>query len=160
MSIRNFSLLFAVAAALTGSAFAQTTFTRTTSYAFPVVGLGSTESIGVNLSNMAANPTSGTASSCTGSVTFANASGAVIGTATTFTLAANAATSINLTSSSAGISGTRGLIHATVASTTTSGVPCQLSFSLNTFDTSSGATHIFLPGSSIVSASGFGNPIH
>lgn len=150
MSLRNFILLLALAAFACSASAQTTTITRTTDYTFPVVGLGSTESIGVNLINVAANSASGTAASCTGSVTYFNAAGAIIGAANTFSLGANAATSINLPFSSTGITGVRGLIRTVVASTTTSGVPCSLSYSLNTFDTSSGVTHIFIQGASMV----------
>lgn len=42
---------------------------------FPPVGLAFSETMQVNLSNQAANPTSGTAASCTGTVTFLDSSG-------------------------------------------------------------------------------------
>jgi hypothetical protein len=155
MSIKSFGILLALAA----SAFAQTTVTRTTDYTFPVVGLGSTETIGVNLINLAANSSTGTVSSCTGSVTFYNAAGTAIGSASNFSLAANAAASVNLPFSSSGIGGSRGLIRTVVASTTTSNIPCSLSYSLNTFDTSSGVTHLFLIGPAAASAP-VANPGH
>jgi hypothetical protein len=157
--MKNIGLLFALATAFTGSAFAQsTTFTRTSDFTFAPVPLASTETIGVNLMNMAANPNNGNASSCTGSVTFQTAAGATIGAATPFTLAANASTSVNLAFSSSGLSGIRGLLRAVVATTTTSGVPCSLSYTLNTFDTSSGVTHIFLVGAAPISVQPLTNP--
>jgi hypothetical protein len=150
---------FAITAVFAVSSFAQTTTTRTTDYTFPLVGLGSTETIGVNLINLASNTSNGTASSCTGSVTFINAAGTTIGTATTFTLAAHAVTSINLPFSSSGISGIRGLIRTVLATTTSYNVPCSLSYTLNTFDTSSGVTHVFISGSGPV-VQPFTNPGH
>ncbi len=147
MSLR---ILLALAAVAVAPAFAQTSIvTRTSDFGFPVVGLGSTETIGVNLINLAPNLASGTAASCSGSVTFYNSAGTAIGPANTFTLAANAATSINLAFSSTGITGTRGLIRAVLANTATAGVPCALSYSLNTFDTGTGATHLFLAGPTV-----------
>jgi len=144
MSIRNLRLLFAFAASIAGSAFAQNA--HTSDFSFPLVGLAATETIGVNLINLASNPANGAAASCTGSVAFVNAAtGVTIGTATPFTLGANAATSINLPFSSSGLTG-RGLIRTVVATTTTSNSRCSLSFSLNTFATSTGETHLFLTG--------------
>src|SRR5580700_3954826 len=144
MSIRNLRL-FALAAAMTGSALAQTTTTtRTSSYSFPLVGLASTETIGVNLINLASNTTSGTAASCTGTVSFVNSSGTTIGTATPFTLTADSATSVTLAFSSSGLTSPRGLIRTVLTTTNTSNVPCSLSTTLNTYDTSSGVTHVFL----------------
>jgi hypothetical protein len=160
MSIRNLRLLFAFAAAITGSAFAQTTTTHTTDFTFPLVGLGSTETLGVNLINMAAKSQGGTAASCGGSVTFINAAGTTIGTPTTFTLATDAVTSVTLPFSSAGISGIRGLVRTVVATTTTNGVPCSLASTLNTFDTATGVTHVFLVGSAPVAAQPFTIPGH
>jgi hypothetical protein len=155
--MKNFTISFALAVVLTASAFAQVSVTRTSEYAFPVVGLASTETIGVNLVNGDSNPTNGNAASCAGSVAFMNSAGATIGTATPFTLAAKVATSINLPFSGSGLTGIRGLIRAVVTSTTTSGIPCSLSYSLNTFDTGTGATHVFLVGAPPVSIQTFAN---
>jgi hypothetical protein len=159
MSIRNLRLLFALAAVMTASALAQTN-TRTSEFAFPLVGLASTETIGVNLINLASTPTnsSATAASCTGSVSFINATtGATIGTATSFTLAANAATSATLAFSSTGLASPRGLVRAVVSQTLAPGVPCQLSASLNTYDTTTGVTHVFLTATGAQSGPGFGH---
>jgi hypothetical protein len=148
MSIRNLRLLFALAAATSGCAVAQTTTTtRTSDFSFPLVGLASTETIGVNLINLASNTTSGTAASCTGTVAYLNSAGTTIGTATSFTLAADAVASVTLPFSSSGLTSPRGLIRAVLTTTTTSNVPCSLSFSLNTYDTTTGVTHVFLTGS-------------
>lgn len=158
MSIRNLRLFLAFAAAMTGSALAQTTTsTRTSSYSFPLVGLASTETIGVNLINLAANTTSGTAASCTGTVAFVNSSGTTIGTATPFTLTADTATSVTLAFSNSGLTSPRGLIRAVLTSTDTSNVPCALSTTLNTYDTTTGVTHVFLAGPSVQSGANFGH---
>jgi hypothetical protein len=158
MSIRNLHFFLALAATLTGSALAQTTTsTRTSSYSFPLVGLASTETIGVNLINLASNPTNGTAASCTGNVAFLNSAGTTIGTATTLTLTADAATSVTLAFSSSGLTSPRGLIRAVLTTTDTSNVPCALSTTLNTYDTSSGVTHVFLAGPSVQSGPNFGH---
>jgi hypothetical protein len=153
MSMKNFTISFALTVVLTGSAFAQlpTSFTRTSDYTFPLVGLAASETIQVNLINLAANPTNGNKSSCTGTVTFSTASqGTVIGGVTNFTLAADAVASITPSIANnvilAGAS--RVLIRTVVATTQTSGVPCSLAYTLNTFDTTSGVTHVFLVGAS------------
>ena len=150
MSIKTLGLFIALA---TTSAFAQTTTaTRTSEYTFPLVGLGSSEGIEVNLINLAANPTSGTASSCSGSVTFSTASqGTVIGGATNFTLAAGAVASITPSVASNVITAgaNRALLKVVVSTNMTPGVPCMLSSTLNTFDSGSGATHVFLVGSGV-----------
>lgn len=155
MSMRFFRLLFVLAA---GSALAQTTTsTRTSEFSFPLVGLASTETIGVNLINLASNTSSGTAASCTGTVAFLNSAGTTIGTATSFTLAADAVQSVTLAFSSSGLPSPRGLIRAVLTSTFTSNVPCNLSSTLNTYDTTTGVTHVFLTGSGIQSGP---NPGH
>ncbi|MGA3189616.1 MAG: hypothetical protein ABSF22_21125 [Bryobacteraceae bacterium] len=149
MSTRNFGL-FALAAILTGSAFAQNaTISRTSSFTFPLVALAPTENIEVNLINLATNPTNGNASSCTGTVTFSTASqGTAIGGATSFTLAADAVASITPSVASNVITAgaNRVLLKVVVASTTTPSVPCSLSYALNTFDSTTGVTHVFLVG--------------
>ncbi len=144
MSIRLL-FTFAIIAAVSASA-QSTTVTRTSGFSFPLIGLASTETLGVNLINLAANPTNGNAASCTGSVTFINQAGTTIGSAQSFTLAANAATVVTLPFSSSGITGSRGLVRTIVSTTTTNNVPCSLSYSLNTYDTSSGVTHVFIQG--------------
>lgn len=155
MSLRNFALL-SFAAVLSGSAVAQTTtLTRTSTYTFPLVGLATSESIEVNLINLASNLSNGTAASCTGSVTFMNAAaGTVIGGATNFTLAANAVASISpSTTSNVVYTGNRALMRVVLETTTTNpGVPCSLASTLTTFDTSSGVTHVLLVGNAPVTA--------
>lgn len=151
MSMKNFNISFALAVVLTGSAFAQVSVIRASEYSFPLVGLASTETIGVNLINLDPNSTNGNAASCTGSVAFMTATNPALVGMTTFTLAARVATSINLPFSSSGLTGIRGLIRTVVTSITTSGIPCSLSYSLNTFDTGTGATHVFLVGAAPVS---------
>lgn len=143
---------------MTGAALGQTTTTtRTSDFSFPLVGLASTETIGVNLINLASNTTSGTAASCTGTVAFLNSAGTTIGTATSFTLAADAVTSVTLPFSSSGLTSPRGLIRTVLTTTTTSDVPCSLSYTLNTYDTTTGVTHVFLTGSAAQSGP---NPGH
>ena len=148
MSMGKLRLVVALAAVFTGSALAQTTTTRTQDYSFPAVGLGSTETLEISLTNLASASSSGTAASCTGSVTFVNAAGTTIGSATTFTLTSKQVGSVTLPFSKSGLTGSRGFVRAVVESTTTSSVPCSLSFAMSTYDTSSGATHLFVGGGS------------
>ena len=140
-----FHRVLAISLLAAAAAFAQSTTATTRQFSFPLTSLGSTETMQINLLNTASNSTSGTAASCTGSVSFLNSSGTVIGSATAFTLASGQLNSISLPFAKAGISGNRGIVRAVISETRASGVPCSLVFSLETFDTSSGATHIFLP---------------
>jgi hypothetical protein len=140
---------------LCAGAFGQTTsttHTRTTS--FGVVGFGSTETMRVNLLNIATASTSGTAASCTGTVTFTSATGATIGAATAFTIASGQVFSVNLSFASSGGTGSRVELVPSVQQTSSS-APCGLSASLEVFDASSGVSHIHL-GSSDAGSPGFG----
>jgi hypothetical protein len=117
---------------------------------FPPVGLGSTETMQINVLNTATTPTNGTAASCTGTITFSSATGTIIGTATPFTVASGQVFSVKLAYSSTGATTGRAEIVGSIQSTTMipSKAPCALVSSLETFDTSSGATHAFLSNSS------------
>jgi hypothetical protein len=112
---------------------------------YPPVGFGSTETIQINVLNTATTPTNGTAASCTGSITFSSATGSIIGTATPFTVGSGQVFSVKLAYSSTGATG-RAEIVGSIQSTTMipSKAPCSLVTSLETFDTSTGATHAFL----------------
>ena len=129
------------------SSMAQTSGTVTRATMLPVFGLGSTETARVSVVNVAPASSSGTAASCTGSISFLNASGAAIGGPVSFTAGSGQIVSASLPFSSAGLSGTRGEIRAAVTLTTsTASAPCNLQVSVSTFDTSTGATHLFAGG--------------
>jgi hypothetical protein len=149
--------MIAAVAFMAASAPAQTSTTFTHDSRFPPVGLGSTETMQINVLNNATASSSGTAASCTGTITFTSATGTVIGAATSFTVTSGEVFSASLPFSKAGASGTRteivGSIQLTVS--TSSATPCALAGSLETFDTSTGATHVFVGGSS----QGGGGPI-
>jgi len=149
MLIRNFLLTF-IAAATLSSAVAQTT-TNTREYAFPPVGLGSTETAEINIVNVAANASNGTVATCSGNLLFRNATGTTIGTATPFTVTSGQIFSARLPFAGAGASGTRtalrGVVQLTVPATPRP--PCALQVSLETFDTTNGATHVFVSGSGL-----------
>lgn len=143
---RKLALLLGVCVLASTAIFAQTTTsnTSTITQSLPPFGLGSTETARLDLTNFANNTTGGTAASCTGTVSFYNAAGTIVGTATPYTATSGQTVSLSLASTSAGFSGSRGELRVVITSTRTSGVPCELRSSFSTFDTSSGATHIYL----------------
>ena len=132
--------------------------TRTT--ALPPFGLGTTETARINLTNIAVASQAGTAASCEGSVAFLNAVGATIGTATTFKIATLGTTSVSLPFTSAGLTGPRGVVRAAITvnrpatSSTSPAPPCSLLSSLETFETVSGATHLYVTDQ--IDTGGFG----
>jgi len=139
------------AALLASPSFAQSanaanpvTVTRT--FTFPVIGLASTETLQVNVANLATAPSSSTqTASCGGMVSFANASGKPIGTQMKFTVGSGDIFSAPLPFASTGYTN-RGEVLATVQQTITfpSTSPCSLALSLETFDSISGVTHAVL----------------
>jgi len=143
---RKFALFLGISLLASTAIFAQTvTNSSTITQALPPFGLGSTETARLDLTNFATATSGGTAASCTGTVSFYNAAGTIIGTATPYTVASGQTVSVSLASTSAGFSGSRGELRVVITSTRTSGVPCELRTSFQTFDTSSGATHLYLP---------------
>jgi hypothetical protein len=150
MIFRRQLLTLALAAAGAALGMAQTNTTTnpvTRQSSFPVVGLASTETVQVNVVNNAAATASGTAASCTGTISFLNATGNTIGTATSFTVGSGQIFSAALPFTGTGAtSGSRTLIRGVVAVTFTpgSGVPCRLASTLETFDTTTGVTHVHL----------------
>lgn len=76
-------------------------------------------------------------------------SGVAIGGATAFTVTAGQVFSAKLPFASSGGSGVRTIIIGAVTYTLTSGTPCALGMTLETYDTSSGATHVELAGTSV-----------
>lgn len=146
-----------------------TTISYPRSYTSPPVGLAYTETLQVNVTNQVPapvflsgvisviTPTNTTATlpttttpiteSCTGTVTFTNVAGTTIGKPVPFTVTTGQIFSAPLPFASTGISGFRGEILASVQGTTTipSSNLCSLSISLETFDTNTGVTHVFLP---------------
>jgi len=112
---------------------------------FPPVGLAFGENMQVNLLNQAANAAGGTAASCTGTVSFLDATGKVIDkTGGPFTVAAGQIQAITLHGTDVNASmGSRAEIRVQVSLTITRGTPCSLAESLETFDSSTGATHVY-----------------
>ncbi len=158
MCFQKFLLISAAAVCGSISAmWAQGTSTPTsftTDYVFPPVGLGSTETASVTVVNTAkAQTTTSTgtmapAPSCTGTISFASASG-TIGTASSFTVGSDQFKTVTLPFTGAGLTGIRGEIQATVSLTTSTSMrtPCSLTISLETYDSTTGATHAVLTNS-------------
>lgn len=146
-------LLFAAVSAL-GQVPANSPPTSTSS--FPPVGLAPSETAQVNVVNTATAYSGAPAPSCTGSIAFYNASGSMIGGATSFTAGSGQISSVTLPYDAAGGSGSRTVVRAEIvltfpatvaaAGAVTSAPPCLLSSSLETYDTMTGVTHVFLAG--------------
>lgn len=155
MFLRNIALTFMIS----GLAIAQTTTSTTTTHSSEIgpIGVGSTETIQVTVANLAANAASGTAASCTGSVSFNNSAGAAIGSATSFTVTSGQISSVSVPFNKLAASGVRAEVIAVISQTTTTSpttrVPCELRYAVETFDTATGATHVYISGS------GAGGPV-
>src|SRR5581483_8740483 len=109
----------------------------------------------LNVTNTASNATSGTAASCTGTIAFLNASGATIGTATSFTVTTGQTTSVSLPFTKVGATGIRTEVRGVITVTLTSGTPCSLISSFETYDSTTGATHTYQSNGEI-QGGGFG----
>jgi hypothetical protein len=135
---------------LASAALAQTatptTVTRLS--AFTPVGIASSETMQVNVVNTAEAASTATAASCTGTISFFNSAGTIIGAATNFTVTTGQVFSATLPFSKVGASGTRSEIRGVVSLTTTlrPTVPCSLVSSLETYDTATGVTHVYMTG--------------
>jgi hypothetical protein len=155
---------FFLACTFASCAFAQIILpSGTRDYNFPPVGLASSETAQMNVVNIApVSTTTENAPACAGTVTFTNSAGKAIGTPTSFTTTGSQISSIQLTFSQLQLpaSETRGEFLASVQLTHSipSTSPCALVFSLETFDTSSGVTHVYL-GNSATGTALIGNPI-
>jgi hypothetical protein len=148
MFFQRFHRLFAVAAFTAVIALSQTTSSNTVTETSntPPVGLASSETAQINVVNTASASKNGTAASCTGTISFLNASGAVIGAATPFTVGAGVINSVSLPFAKTGVTGTRTEIRGVITLTVTpdSGVPCSLQATFETYDSSTGVTHVYL----------------
>jgi hypothetical protein len=126
------------------------------------VGLASSETAQLNVVNIAPAPTAAgaTAPSCSGTITFADATGKTIGTPANFTTTGSQVSSTQLLFSQLPGSGSRGEFVASVQLTLSfpEKAPCALVFSLETFDTTSGVTHVYL-GNSATGTALVGTPI-
>ena len=89
----------------------------------PPVGLGATQTLEVDVANVASNSSSGTAASCTGTVTFVDASGKTIGAAQPFTVTAGESSPIRLPFPSSGGTSPRTTLRAIVSLTVPTTTP-------------------------------------
>jgi hypothetical protein len=123
-------------------------------FMFPPVGLAASETAQLNIVNMApaSSVASASAPSCSGTITFTNASGATIGSAINFTTTGSQIFSTELSFAKLAATGTRAEFVAAVqlSAQTQPITPCSPAFSLETFDSTSGVTHVFLGNSSSV----------
>lgn len=132
------------------TAMGQTTTPTTRSSTLPPVGLASSETAQVTVVNTASASSGGTAASCTGSISFVNAAGTTVGTASTFTVTSGQAFSKPLpyvTTAASGRTVVRGVVSLMIPAT--SAPPCSLAIVLETFETTTGVTHVYQPSGSI-----------
>jgi hypothetical protein len=131
----------------------------TRDYVFPPVGLASSETASITVANTATSSSSssssvtGTPPSCTGTISFSNASGA-IGTPAPFTVGSGGLQTVTLSFASAGLTGNRGEIQGRVslAISSTAPAPCSLMLSLETYDSTTFATHAVLSNATTILA--------
>jgi hypothetical protein len=131
--------------------FTPTSATRV--YVFPPIGLGSGETASITVVNTASPSTTETGTlppqpSCSGTISFSNANGA-IGAPTSFTVGSEGFKTVTLPFASAGLTGNRGEIQGTVSLSISGSTPtpCSLMFSLETYDSTTFATHVVLSNS-------------
>jgi hypothetical protein len=132
--------------------------TATRDVVFSPVGLAFTETAQINVANTAANPANGTASSCSGTISFNTATGAAAQTPVKFTVTSGQIFSAPLTAAKLGVvNGSRSEFIGSVQwallpppvpppppAPAPPTAPCNLSVSLETFDSVTGVTHVYL----------------
>jgi hypothetical protein len=138
-------LLYFLAFAIAAAGQTPTAATATRDLAFSPVGLAFTETAQINVVNTATNPASGTAASCSGTISFNNSTGASVETPVKFTVTSGEIYSATLTAGKLGVvNGSRSEFIGSVQLTLTPKVPCTLTISLETFDATTGVTHLYL----------------
>ena len=169
MHFRRYVLLLITVSAWTGAALAQqpaasSTLPRVVN--LPVVNVVSSQTVEVNVVNLAPSvmavttgsvPTAGTTASCAGAITFYTSTGS-IGSGTPFTIGTGQIFSANLPYSAIPqvdlvVSATgRTPVRAVVTITETVGtrIPCALASNIETYDTSTGVTNVHIEGSPMV----------
>jgi hypothetical protein len=124
----------------------------------PPINLSATENAEVNLLNTAPASFTGVAASCTGSVSFYDSGGTIIGTPNSFTIGTGQISPVTLPYAATGATGSSTSIRAEIAfpapSTTTaifdpSTPPCALAYSLGTYDSTTGVTHALVSGTRV-----------
>jgi hypothetical protein len=154
---RCVTILVALVCLFAATAPAQTTTVVTADMSTPVVGLATTETVQINVVNLAAASASGTAASCVGTVTFYNSSGSAAGGPTSFSIGTGQISSASLPFGKFSTGTARISVRGVVALTETlrSGVPCSLATNIETYDTTSGVTHLHVEsGSPVVQQAG------
>jgi hypothetical protein len=125
----------------------------------PPMGFGGTETAQVSVVNTAPG-SSGVAASCQGSVSFYDPSGSIVGTSSSFTVGTGQIFSAKLPHASTGAAGLSTLIRAEIGLSTAPSTgsilgsapsvpathPCELVFSLETYDSATGITHAVVSG--------------
>jgi hypothetical protein len=154
MFTARISQLLSIAVFTAAAALSQTTTTGTITETSntPPVGLASSETVQVNLVNAASNPSNANApaAACTGTVSFLNASGKTIGTPANFSIASGVIYSTSIPFATVGAS-TRTEVRAVITRSITlnANTPCSLQGTIETYDTTSGVTHIYYPNIAI-----------
>lgn len=142
-----------MSAQVTTTPIIPASFTR--DYAFPPVGLGSSETASITVVNTATavlpaetSTTVVAAPSCAGTISFWNANGA-IGTPASFTIGSEEFKTVTLPFASAGLTGNRGEIQGKISLTTSTSArtACSLMSSMETYDSITSATHTVLSSS-------------
>ena len=152
MTLRTLLLTLFAFSASGVAAFCQTSTTTPSatngprSVTLAPMGLAVSDTAQINVLNTASDSSTGTAASCTGTIAFVDTSGQAIGTASSFTVTSGQTFSAKLAGGSS-----RQVIHAVVTATLGSDTPCQLYVAMETYDTSTGVTHVFLDGGTISS---------
>lgn len=155
MSFSQRILIFPLFSALLVFGQSTTSNSETSATNLPPVGLASTETAQVNVVNTAPASSTATPGTCSGSIAFYDVNGNMLGSATDFKIASGQIFSAKLPYASAESSGdSRIVIRAVITVMTVSAalgngispvlpLPCFLQSSLETYDTSSGVTHVF-----------------
>lgn len=127
----------------------------------PAIGLSSSEAAEIDLISSASNYSVPLAAVCNGSITFYGADGHSIGIPSNFVVGQTGQIfSATLAYASTGANGPRTVVSAqivltafpvTVSYPASAVLPCAAAFSLKTFDTATGVTHIYAPGQTLQS---------
>jgi hypothetical protein len=145
MLVRRFLLAAILACSFLSLALAQTTTTQ--NLTFPVMAVASSETAQINVLNTASSSSTTSTASCTGSMSFYDASGALIGSAAAFTVTAGHIASASKAYLALGGSGARVLVRGivtlatTTSTTSTTTTPCSLGATMEVYDTLTGLTH-------------------
>jgi hypothetical protein len=120
------------------------------------VGLAASETAQVNIANTAVNsPINGLPAECGGSINFYSAAGTSLSTAF-FDVKTGQTSSVTLLYAATGAKGTRTMIRAEITFQVEPGVydllgppfvaPCTALYSFETYDSTTGVTHVFVSG--------------